>query len=39
MKKTKANNEKRVEFILSVATTNVSSGRCVESKEREGGRG
>ena len=37
--KARANNEKRVEFMLSVAITNVSSERCVVDKECEGGRG
>ena len=36
--KARANNEKRVEFMLSVAITNVSSERCVGDKECEGGR-
>jgi len=36
--KAKANNEKRVDFMLS-RITNVSSERCVGDKECEGGRG
>ena len=36
--KVKANNEKRVDFMLSTIT-NVGSERCVGDKECEGGRG
>jgi len=36
--KAKANNEKRVDFMLSTIT-NVGSERCVGDKECEGGRG